>query len=201
MTDLSGSFKSRHVGKWFLLLASMLALLFVGCNEAGPDVSDVVFKTHNNGYGFKMLYPENWTESLISQGLMAFGEAEDVSAATAAGTAASTVVVFRRQPQAFESLQAEFARYVEGGPEASGFVSEDGIHETTLDGRQAFEVLTQTDPELIAAEDRPDTTLYIIAVYADNGVTYYVTATAPTEDWEEMWPIFQVMIASFEVLE
>ena len=70
-----------------------------------------------------------------------------------------------------------------------------------MDGRQAFEVLTQTDPELIAAEDRPDTTLYIIAVYADNGVTYYVTATAPTEDWEEMWPIFQVMIASFEVLE
>ena len=203
MSVIVDSFMSRHAGKWLLLLASVLALFMAACQgeAATADAEELVYQQYNTGYGFAMLYPQTWTSSLLRQGLMAFGESEDVAASTAAGSAAETVVVFRRDPQGYASLEEEFTRYVEGGPEASGFLIADGIRETSLDDRPAFEVMVKTDPELVESEDRPDTTLYIIAAYADNGVTYYVTATAPTAEWETMWPIYQIMIASFEILE
>ena len=201
MTDSVGMFKSRHIGKRLALLATVLALFIVGCSNSGPDPEKLIWTTYNTGFGFSMVYPESWTQSILSEGLIAFGEAEDVAENTVSGEAARTIVVFRRSPQGFESLEAEFERYVEAGPESSGFISDDGIRETKLDGRPAYEIKIRTDPELIESEDRPDTTLYIIAAYADNGVTYYITATAPTEQWQDWWPVYQVAIASFEFLE
>jgi len=110
----------------------------------------------------------------------------------------TTVLIYRRPPNANSELVDEFENFLERGPLDSGFTIVTDPIQLEVDGREAVQVEVMRETK---EEDLLPANALILATRAETGAVYIFAASAPASDWEEWSPIFKVMAASIKINE
>ncbi len=193
---------------WIILVAT----LFAGCRRIDPFVTPTArpplptveagvtptatrLQQYTNEVAFEILYPVDWQNVIVRQGIIIFGTPGAVNLTSA--SVEPSMLVFRQLPDERFSLEEEFARFMEVGPLGSNFELLGEQTTTELDGREGIRVMVQRaeQEELDAARS------VIVALRADNGFNYYFVATAPEIEFDLWLPTFELMFLSITINE
>ncbi|MCI0644373.1 MAG: hypothetical protein L0346_05775 [Chloroflexi bacterium] len=170
--------------------AGLAFLTLLGCGQKSDKANTdepLRVREYKNEAALDLLYPADWGQVVVSEGLLLFGE-EEVLNIQEPG---ASMAVFR-QTLADPDLSQALQHYLDSGPLASGYQVSGAIQSTRLDEREALQVTVEKE----AVGDTPAMKSYIVAVRVQSGATYILTASAPQETWEENWSKFQVLIYS-----
>ena len=182
-----------HVSDRMRILALIILLVgvVVGCGaEVEPPTPVQQYQQYSNGVAFDMLYPSEWENEIVTQGILVFARPENLNLEIENPEA--SVVVFRQQYDIRIEQDERFDHYVESGPLQSGYETDTQILETTLGGLPAHAIRVVSDE----ADSDLGITSYIVGTQVGGGFDYYFTATAPSDEWDIWWPTFQVMLGS-----
>lgn len=198
-----------------LLLICWLAFFLIGlanCRRIDPFVTPTArpplptlapgvtpttprLQQYSNPVAFDILYPTNWQNVVVRQGLIVFGTPGATNLTSE--SVEPSMLVYRQLPNENLNLNEEFERFVELGPLASGFEIVEEQQEMDVAEREGYRLLVRRDKqeELDAARS------IIMAAQADNGLNYYFIATAPEAEFDLWRPTFELMFASIEINE
>ncbi len=185
-----------------LLLLSLL-LLVAACSNATVPVEPIPagetrpriqleFTPYENEAGFDLLYPSGWTYNIISPGLMVFAAPEDLTIDE--NSRAASLVVLRDAGDAGKTIEEQFDHYVSSGPLNTGYEIIRDAEQFEVSGYETWGTTVRNSAE-------KSLTSHIVFTETKLGFSYVFAATAPTEDWNEWWPSFQVMVDSIEINE
>lgn len=152
-------------------------------------------KQYTNPVAFDLLYPTDWTELIIRQGIIVFGTQAAVSLDNT--STEPSMLVYRQSPDLNLNLDEVMDRFLEIGPLASGFTQVDRHTKLMVDTRPT--VITRVERE--AGNDLDAATSIVMAIEADNTYRYVFVATAPEAEFELWRPTFDLMLSSVKINE
>ena len=193
---------------WVLLLV----MFFAGCRRIDPFVTPTArpplptveagitptatrLQQYSNEVAFDMLYPVDWQNVIVRQGIIIFGTPGAVNLTSQ--SVEPSMLVYRQLPDERFSLEEEFARFMDVGPLDSGFELMGEQTGTDVDGREGIRVMVQRGEY----EELDPARSVILAARADNGFNYYFVATAPEVEFDLWLPTFELMFSSVVINE
>ena len=175
---------SKVVFVWVTLCMSMM-VFSTGCNsvsDATPKATPIMVWEYENKTAFDTVYPEGWEQTIIREGFLVFSPPE-VAYESASGP---TMSVLRTSPLGLPgTVREELDHFLEFGPLREEYVLISDIVPVKIGQYEGLEV----------ALEREATEMYIAmksvisVVRTESGSLYTFVATAPTEEWDESWPL------------
>jgi hypothetical protein len=147
-----------------------------------PKPTPILVQEYKNETAFDTVYPQGWVVDIIRQGYLAFAPS-DVAYESAPGPSMSIL----RKP--FDglttTLEDELNHFLEFGPLREDYFFISDINPVEIGQYDGLEVALERD----ATEMYIAMKTVISMTRTDSGSLYTFIATAPTEQWDESWPL------------
>lgn len=179
---------SRFVFVWVVLILGTWALTACNSNNVEtPETTPIVVWEYKNETAFDTVYPEGWEQSVLRGGFLAFAPPQ-VAFDSEPGPSMS---VLRDPPGvSFSSLQEEMDHFLEFGPLREDYFLTSEIIPVEIGQYGGLEVQVEREAtEMFIAMKG-----LITITRADSGALYTFIATAPSEQWEESYPLFLAIL-------
>jgi hypothetical protein len=155
--------------------------------EKLPEATSLPVWVFQNEKTFNTVYPEGWSEEVVKEGFLVFSPPE----VGYEGNPGPSLTVLRQVPERIAfSLEEEFNHFLEFGPLREDY--------TISSPNTPFQVGEYEG--IRVGVERQASDIYIsmkgviVAVKTKSATLYYFIATAPTEQWEESWPLLLAII-------
>jgi hypothetical protein len=172
-----------------LFIFLMTAWSLSACNsekDETPDSTPIVVWEYKNETAFDTVYPQGWTSEVIRTGIMVFAP-EEVAYDLVPGP---TMTVILEAPRGFSDAAEGLDHFLEFGPLREGYVITSEIAPTQLGQYDGIQVGVEREAtEMFIAMKG-----VITAAETAKSNIYYFVATAPTEQWDQNWPLFLAIV-------
>lgn len=150
--------------------------------ETTPKATPILVWEFKNETAFETVYPEGWVQDIIRQGFMVFAP-QEVAFESESGPSMSII----REPfdGLMSSLEEELNHFLEYGPLREDYFLISDINPVEMGQYDGLEVAVEreADEMFIAMKS------VISVIRTDSGSLYTFIAAAPTEKWDESWPL------------
>jgi len=169
---------------WVILCVGVF-LFSSGCNsdlDNTPESTPILVWEYKNEIAFDTVYPQGWEQSLIRKGFLVFAPPE-VAYQDESGP---TMSIMRESPLGFpDSLEEDLNHFLEFGPLREDYFLISDINPVKIGQYDGLEVAVEREAtEMFIAMKS-----VISITRTDSGSLYTLIATAPTEQWDESWPL------------
>jgi hypothetical protein len=178
----------KFVFLWMVFILGTWALS--ACNSTDiepPEETPIVVWEYKNETAFDTVYPEGWEQSVLREGFLAFAPPK-VALDSEPGPSMS---VLRDPPGAsYSSLQEEMDHILEFGPLREDYFLTSEVTPVEIGQYGGLEVNIEREAtEMFIAMKG-----IITITRTDSGSLYTFIATAPSEEWEESYPLFLAIL-------
>ena len=174
----------RVVFLWVLLFVGVL-LVTSGCKSdltSTLESTPILVWEYSNEVAFDTVYPEGWEHYIIRVGFSVFSPPE-VAYQNESGP---TMSVIRETPFGVPgTLEEEVNQFLEFGPLREEYFLISDINPVKIGQYDGLEVAVERE----ASEMFLAMKSVISITRTDSGSLYTFIATAPTEQWDESWPL------------
>jgi hypothetical protein len=178
----------RQVSRYKLLMIVFLvgtSWVLSSCTSNQQDdskVTPIPVWEYKNETAFDTVYPEGWVQDIIFQGFLAFAPPE-VAYESESGPSMSIL----REPynRLISPLEEELNHFLEYGPLREDYFLISSISPIKIGQYDGLEVALEREAtEMFIAMKS-----VISVTQTDSGSLYTFIATAPTEQWDDSWPL------------
>ncbi|OGO16879.1 MAG: hypothetical protein A2Z14_01790 [Chloroflexi bacterium RBG_16_48_8] len=174
---------------FFIFLFGIVWMLS-GCtsdSDSPPETTPILVWEYKNQTAFDTVYPEGWEYGIIREGFIVFAP-PNVAYDSESGPSMS---ILREAPGVLiSSLQEELDHFLEYGPLREDYFLISEVNPVTIGQYDGLEVAVEREStEMFIAMKA-----MIYVIRTDSGSLYTFMATAPTEQWEESWPLLSAII-------
>jgi hypothetical protein len=176
--------KTKVISSWLFLFVG-LVFFSAGCVSSGdatPEATPIMVWEYENRTAFDTVYPEGWDVSLIREGFLVFSPPE-VAYESVAGPTMSILRTGALEGPG--TVKEELDHFLEFGPLREDYVLISSINPVKIGQYDGLEVAVEREAtEMFLAMKS-----VISVVKTDSGSLYTFVATAPTDQWDENWPL------------
>jgi hypothetical protein len=169
---------------FFVLLMSTSWVLSSCTSDNGnvPKPTPILVWEYKNETAFDTVYPQGWVNDVLREGYLAFAPS-DVAYDSAPGPSMSIL----REPfdGIMTPLEDELNHFLEFGPLREDYFFISDINPVEIGQYDGLEVALERE----ATEMFIAMKTVISMTRTDSGSLYTFIATAPTEQWDESWPL------------
>ncbi len=171
-----------------LAFVSIIGLSACDSNpENTPEVTPLPVWKFENEMTFNTVYPAGWSAEVMKEGFLVFSPPE----VGYDGNPGPSMTVLREVPESIAfSLEEELDHFLQFGPLREDY--------TVSSPNTPFQVGEYEG--IRVGVERQASDIYIsmkgviVAVKTESATLYYFIATAPSEQWEESWPLLLAMM-------
>lgn len=173
------------------LVLSLVAACSALANEPTivPTPIEIRVVQFSNPHAFDLKYPSNWRGVLVTQGVMVFGPPNVVGIREPG----PSVTVYRISEHTASGTDEElFDKFIGRGPLRGSFEITGPVEVAQVGQYQGLGVDMQreAEEELIAMRGK------VWMARTGSGAVYFLSATSPTDSWDDVWPNMQAVLDS-----
>ncbi len=159
-----------------------------------PTPIVVTVKRHAIPSAFELQFPAEWQAVMVAEGIMVFGPSE---VATFREPGPSVTVYRVRADRIAGSDEEIFDNFLTRGPLRGKFETVGSVEVAQLGQYQGLSVdmKREADEELIAMRGK------VLMARTDGGAVYFLSATSPSEIWDDAWPKMKAVLDSVQFNE
>jgi hypothetical protein len=182
----------RQVSKITIVLFVLMlgtSWFLSSCNsdtDTTAEKTPILVWEYKNQTAFDTVYPQGWEYFIVREGIMVFAPDE----VTYEAESGPSMTILREAPGvSFAPLREELDHFLEYGPLREDYILTSEVTPVDIGGYEGLEVAIERE----ATEMFIPMKGVIYVVRADSGALYTFIASAPTEQWDQNWPLLLVI--------